>query len=316
MMRLLRGVSRRFRFSALILGGITAASLSGTAEAGHAHFSGSVHFSGGFRGGASVRFARPGFRPGIRSRVWVGGRVWRRGWYYPRPYFYYYYPYPYPYPYEAPTYYPVQPGVTVVAPPGEVVMAAPRRAPLPVFGLGVFGGAISVKNKDDSSEIGLLARLRLSGGLLVEAEIAKDELSGNVGCPSGTSCPGEVDSNGKRIDRRIGGSLIYEIGAHNSLAPYILGGGGVQQAKLSGGDFVGANFDTTQTYAEGGAGLRLALSRSLYLAADVRVGRTWSEDSNGDASVFRSSTITPPSPTASNNTEDYVRGRLAAIVNF
>ena len=45
-------------------------------------------------------------------------------------------------------------------------------------------------------------------------------------------------------------------------------------------------------------------------------GRSWTQDSNGDSAVFRSSTITPPASNAPNNTEDFVRGRLAAIVNF
>ena len=311
MMRLPRPVSSLALVLSSVLG--LAIAQSGTAEAGHGHFGGSVRIGGGFRvrGGVSVRFARPIVRP----RVWVGGRFWWRGWWWPRPYYYYYYYYPYgegvP-SYYGGSYYPVQPGQGVAA-PGAVALA-PRREPMPTLGFGVFAGGTRINGMDNASELGLLGRLRLTDGLLIEAELAKDTLNGDV---SGCTTPGRcIVINGDRIDRRIGASLIYEIGARNSLAPYILAGGGIQQAKVSGGDFFGGDFTTTQDFGEIGVGLRLALSRNFHLAADIRLGRSKTIDSNNNNVVPLARTISPPAATADNNTEDFTRGRLMAVLNF
>ena len=124
--------------------------------------------------------------------------------------------------------------------------------------------------------------------------------------------PGTVPA--ERIDRRIGGSLIFEIGARNALAPYILAGGGIKQAKVSTGDFVGGDFTTTQDFGEIGVGLRLALSRNIHIAADLRAGRSKTIDSNNNNVALR--TISPPPASADNNTEDFTRGRIMAVLNF
>jgi hypothetical protein len=295
MMRLPRLVSSSFP-AAVVLGGVFGAATllsSGTAEAGRAHFGGGVRFSGhvGVRGGASVHFARPFARPIWRPRVWVGGRVWWGGYYYPRPYYYYYYPEYVP-SYYGGSYYPVQPQAGVA--PGAVAVAAPPPPSMPTFGIGVFAGGTNVQDKQDSTDVGAMLRLRLTPGLLVEGELAKTSFKDNV-----------------RVDRRIGGSLIYEFGALNSLAPYVLAGGGVNQADVNG------NFTTTQDFGELGVGLRWALSRNLHLTLDVRAGRRKTIDSNqpdGISNVVR--TIAPPPGGTSNDTEDYTRGRLAAVLNF
>ncbi|HEX2687040.1 MAG TPA: outer membrane beta-barrel protein [Kofleriaceae bacterium] len=238
----------------------------------------------------SVRFARPVWRP----RVWVGGNVWvGRGYYYPRPYYYYYAPEYVP-SYYGTTYYPVQPA----AAPGVVAATPVAQPSLPTFGIGVFAGGSSVQNVDnklDTSDLGALGRLRLTPGLLIEGELAKTSFKDNA-----------------RVDRRIGGSLIYEIGAQNSFAPYLLAGGGVQQADVDGA------FTTTQDFGEIGVGLRWALSRSLHLAFDIRAGRSKTIDSNQPATVSNAArSVAPPSgANSSDNTEDYTRGRLAAILNF
>jgi len=294
--------------SALVFGGILGGATllqGGTAEAGHAHFSGSAHVSGGahFSGGvhvtggarfsghvgwsSGVHFARP-----VWHRPWFGGRVWV-GTYY-RPYYYYPYYYPEYVPsYYGPTYYPVQPE----AAPGVAAMAAPRPS-LPTFGIGVFAGGSSVQNvqnKEDTSDLGALARLRLTPGLIVEGEIEKNSFKDNV-----------------RVDRRMGGSLIFEIGAHNTFAPYLLAGAGVQQANVDG------SFTTTQDYGEVGVGLRWALSRNLHLTFDIRAGKSQTIDSSQPAVVSNAArSVAPPVGTnGSNNTEDFTRGRLAAILNF
>jgi hypothetical protein len=281
-----------FPGSALVLSGVLGAATmlqGGTAEAGHVRFSGGARFSGRVHAGVSVRFSRPAFRPFWRPRVWVGGSVWVGGYYYPRPYYYYYYPESVP-SYYGGSYYPVAPGASA---PGAVAIAAPRPS-LPTFGIGVFAGGTNVQDRQDSTDLGAMARLRLGTGLLVEAEIAKTSFKDNV-----------------RVDRRIGGSLLYEFGAYNSLAPYVLAGGGVNQADVNG------SFTTNQDFGELGVGLRWALSRNLHLTFDIRAGRRKTVDSNQPNDLTTAvRSIAPPSGGVNNDTEDYTRGRLAAVLNF
>lgn len=269
--------------AAVVLGGVLGAATllsSGVAEAGRVRFSGRAHFSSFARG--RVHFARPYWRP----RVWAGGNVWVGGYYYPRPYYYYYYPEYVPSYYGS--YYPVQPQPQPTAAPGTVAVAEPRPA-LPTLGIGVFAGGTNVQGQQDSSDVGAMVRIRLTPGLLAEGEIAKTSFQ-------------DVD----RTDRRIGGSLIYEFGAYNSLAPYVLAGGGVNQADING------SFTTTQDFGEIGVGLRWAVSRNLHLTADIRAGRRQAVDSNQPSAL---QTIDPSTGT-SNDFEDYTRGRLAAVLNF
>lgn len=267
---------------------------TGTAEAGRAHFSGSariggrVRISGRWHGGG-VHFARP-WRSYWRPRVWVGGGIYYGPsyYYYPRSY-YYYYPESVPSYYGGASYYPVEP----TAAPG-IVAAAPAERPLPVLGIGVFAGGSSVQDKQESSDLGAMLRLRLGGGLLVEGEIGRTSFKDDT-----------------RVDRRIGASLIYEIGARNDWAPYILAGGGVQQADVDG------SFTTTQDFGEIGVGLRWALSRNFHLTADVRAGRSKTIDSNEPIILNDAArSVAPPSGNFGDDTEDYTRGRLAAILYF
>jgi hypothetical protein len=291
MMRLMRlPISARLHLSALILGGVLGAgALGGTAEAGHTHFSGGVRFSGRVAGRVGVRFARPFWRP----RVWVGGSVWVGGYYYPRPYYYYYYPESVPsyygYGYGG-GYYPVQPNGA----PGVVAVAAPER-PMPRFGIGVAAGGSNIEGRQDSSDLSALVRFRLTPGLLIEGELGRTSFKDDV-----------------RVDRRIGGSLIWELGARNALAPYLLGGAGVEQADVNG------SFSTTQEFGELGVGLRWALSRNLHLTFDVRAGARKAIDSNQPDAVSPAVRSVAP-PSGSNNgddTEKFTRGRLAAILYF
>jgi hypothetical protein len=219
--------------------------------------------------------------------------VWVGGYYYPRPYYYYYYPEYVP-SYYGGSYYPLAVAPTATAAPGAVVVAEPPRPSLPTLGIGLFAGGTNVQDREDSTDWGAIVRLRLGTGLLVEGEIGKTTFKDNV-----------------RVDRRIGGSLLYEFGARNSLAPYVLAGGGVNQADVDG------SFTTTQDFGELGVGLRWALSRSLHLTFDVRGGRRKTIDSNQPQTVSNAArTIAPPSGGTNNDTEDYTRGRLAAVLNF
>lgn len=297
--------SSRTLFALLVGGalGLSALLQSGVAEAGRGHFSGRVRFSGAGRwhGGISVR-ARPAWRPSWRpySRVWIGG------YYAPRTYYYYpYYPEAVPSYYGA-YYYPVQPQPQYAYPQYQgqyegqyqgpsAPVAVAAEPPLPVFGIGVFAGGTSIHDSQESTDFGALVRFRLTPGLILEGELAKTEFEDSV-----------------RVDRRIGGSLIYEIGARNSVAPYILVGGGVQQAKVDG------DFTTTQDYGEVGVGLRIALSRNLHLAADIRAGRRGTVDSDQPVYISDAArSVAPPSGSfGDDDTEDYARGRVAAILNF
>jgi hypothetical protein len=232
----------------------------------------------------------------FRPRVWVGGSWWSHRYYYPRPYYYYYYPEYVP-SYYGNTYYPVDPSVQQGGAPGVVAVAPPPppRPALPVFGIGVFAGGTNVNDQEDSTDLGAMLRLRLGGGgLIAEGEIAKTTFKDDI-----------------RVDRRIGGSLLYEFGARNTFAPYILAGGGVQQADVNG------SFTTTQDFGEIGVGLRLALSRNLHLTLDVRAGRRKTIDSDQPVALDTAlRSIAPPSGRGPDDTEDYTRGRLAAVLNF
>jgi hypothetical protein len=290
------------------------ASSVGAAEAGHAHFSGGVHFSGGahwgggFSGGVHVsggagytayHWSRPayggygGYHWGVRGGVYVGG-------YYPyyyRPYYYSYYPEYVPSYYGA-SYYPVTAGA--YAGPS---MVEPLRPELPKLGIGLFGGAVSTtdaqgQSHNDSSDVGLLGRLRLgNGGLMIEGELGKT--SWDVG-----------NTSNVRVDRRLGGSLLYEFGAYNTFAPYVLAGIGVQQAQ------VGGDYSTTQDFAEIGLGLRWAISPHFHLTADIRAGSRSSVANDQLMPAGAAVRSVAPPTSGSGQNEDYTRGRLAAILYF
>jgi hypothetical protein len=285
------------------LGALTFVSGLATAEAGHAHFSGGVHFGGGgggWSGGVHVstgyHWSRPAWQPhswGVRGSIYVGS-------YYPRPY-YYYQPEYIPSYYGA-SYYPV----VATSAPGyaEPVLVQPE---LPKFGIGLFAGGVNVQDPSgqsvpQSSDIGALGRFRLTPGLLLEGEIGKT--SYDVG-----------NTSNLRVDRRLGGSLIYEIGVYNRLAPYVLAGLGVQQAD------VGGNYSTTQDFGELGVGLRFAITPNFHIAFDVRAGSraTVSNDqpvmTGSGAATTTARSVTPPT-SASGQSEDYTRGRLSAILYF
>jgi hypothetical protein len=285
----------------LLLGALVASSLgvSGVAEAQRVHFSGGVRWSGGVNvTSSSWHFARPAWRPNrwhVSGSIYVGPTYT----YYPRPY-YVYYPTYVPSYYATTSYYPVEPTVSA---PSMVAVAAPRRE-LPKLGIGLFAGGSAVESQSgdsthESDDLGLLARFRLTPGLILEGEIGKMSY--------------DVDGvDNARVDRRLGASLLYEIGAYNRWAPYILVGTGVQQAE------VGGQFNTTQDYGEIGAGLRWAVTDKFHLALEFRAGSRATVSSDAQVMTYPGTaarTITPPSE-ESDETEEYTRGRLNAILYF
>lgn len=274
-----------------------------TAEAGRRYrFGGSgsarVHVRAP-SGGVSVSYSRaPRYVPqrswSVSGHVHVGPRYYPRYRYY-RPYYAYNYYQPVPsyYGYYEQSYYPVAPAVAAPAPAVAVSAPAPRRE-LPKFGIGLFAGGVSVEDVDESSDVGALGRFRLTNGLLIEGELGKTSYEDNL-----------------RVDRRLGASLVYEIGAHNRLAPYVLGGLGVQQAD------VGGEYTTTQNFAELGVGLRLAVTPNVHLLLDIRAGSRASVSSDEDRTLTDAAArvISPPS-VDSDESEEYTRARLAAALYF
>ena len=282
-------MNRRFVLAASVVGLATLSQVD-TADAGRFRFSGGGHVHARVSGGISVGWSRPyrpAYRPGwsVRGRIYVGPRYS----YYPRYRYYYYQPVPsyYGY-YQTESYYPVQPAaaVTVAAP-------APRRE-LPRFGIGLFAGGVSVEQQDDSSDFGLLARLRLTTGFLVEGELGKTTYTNDL-----------------REDRRLGASLIYEIGAYNKFAPYLLAGFGVQQANIGDGEF-----KSTQDFGELGVGLRFAATPNFHLTLDVRAGTRKTIGGDEVAPVDTAARMATPPAINSDESEEYTRARLSAILYF
>lgn len=289
-------VNRRLAVT-VALGLSTLAATADNAQADRFRFGGGgrvrVHAHvGAPSGGVSVSY-RSYARPYWRPRGWsVGGSIYvgtyPRYRYY-RPY-YYYTPVPSYYGYYSTTYYPVAP-----APAVATTVVEPSRPQLPRFGLGLFAGGVTVEDRNESSDFGALARFRLTPGLILEGEIGK-----------------QTYEESQRTDRRLGASLLYEIGAYNKLAPYVLAGIGVQQADVED------EWKTTQNFGELGIGLRWAVTPQFHLTFDVRAGSRASVSDNRETPVagdVAARTIAPPS-VDSNESEEYSRARFSAILYF
>ena len=116
-------------------------------------------------------------------------------------------------------------------------------------------------------------------------------------------------ANDLRIDRRIGASLIWEIGAENRFAPYVLGGLGVQQADVAG------IYESTQNFGELGVGIRYAITPRFHLAADIRAGSRATISSDTPMTDAAARMIAPPT-SDSGETESYARSRISALIYF
>jgi hypothetical protein len=231
-----------------------------------------------------IRVHRPRMTPWARPRlrvagtIYVGGGVYYDDGFAPPP----------PPPAPAcdcegpPAYYPpvtTAPIVAAVAPEPE----------LPRLGIGVAAGSVDTKDGVSGSDLALIARLRLSrnGGLELEGELGKSELE---------------DSS--RVDRRLGGSLIWNLSPRSTWNLYLLGGLGVTQVD------VGDDWSTDQSYGELGIGLRLKVTPRFHIAGDVRAGSRSQVDDEMPTVLNRQ--IAPPA----DDTEDYTRARLSAMVYF
>jgi hypothetical protein len=274
---------------------LAAAAFSGVAVAAESNANADVRIRVGGRAhvrvGGGVRVRAPRVRwvrvrrpPPPPMRIHVGGAIWVGGGAYVGARFSEPPPEPAYCDCGPGNYYPVQP-----SPSPYVAVAAPiARPPLPRWGIGVGAGGVNVEGTDAGDDLALLGHYRLTPGLILEGEIGKNELA-----------------DGARVDRRLGASLIYEIGAYNRWAPYVVGGLGVSQVD------VGDDYETEQTFGEVGVGLRLALTHRIHLAADIRAGsRSASDEAQPLDAQLRSVTPDP------DESEEYTRARLSAMLYF
>jgi opacity protein-like surface antigen len=279
---------------ALAAFGLTSVAIAGTA----APASADVRIRIG--GGGHVRFGG-WHRPRIRYHgptIRIGGAIWLGGgsYYYAGYDRSYAQPPPPPPPPRAdacacgPAYYP-----PVAPPPGAYAVAAapaPVRPPLPRLGLGAYIGGVAVEGKNEGQDVGLVGQFRLGRGLLIEGELAKNELA-----------------DGDRVDRRLMAGLTYELAPYRPLTPYITGGLGVTQVDVGGGEL-----EDSQSLAEIGGGLRWRMSERISVFGDLRLGAR-QQIEHGDEL-----TPQPADPSLArvmpDNDEQYSRLRLGAMLTF
>lgn len=249
---------------------------------------GSAHVRVG--GGVRVRGPRVHYRvrrpPPPPLRIHVGGSIWVGGGY-NRPRF--------AAPPPAPeycdcgpseqNYYPVMPTAS-----GSAYLAPAPRPALPRWGIGLAAGGVSVEDQDAGDDLALVGRFRLTPGLLLEGEIGKNELA-----------------NDARVDRRLGASLIYEIGAYNRWAPYFVGGAGVSQVEVGDGDF-----QSSQSFGEVGVGLRLAVTARIHVGADIRAGSRSEMSDEARPLDAAARSVAPPE----DESEEYTRARISGVLYF
>jgi hypothetical protein len=267
---------------------------AGTASADVIHVGGSARVRVG--GGIRVRTPRVHWRPYHRyygpRRVYVGGTVWVGGGYYD-------YRWASPPPPPPPPPCNCEGGYYTPAPPAPAVVVATPPAPrLARLGIGAFVGGSEADGSREGDDVGLLGRIRLTRGLILEGELAWSELRDDRG-----------------IEHRGGAALLYEIGAANRWAPYLLIGAGGSQVEHDDDDY-GDYRETARVYGEIGVGLRWAVTTNFHLAADVRVGSSSEiEDEDGDYDD-RLDFAPPGDGDDGADEEEFTRGRLSAMLYF
>lgn len=187
-----------------------------------------------------------------------------------------------------PTYY-TSPPPPVYRPRVRPVVHVARssKPALPRLGLGVFAGSINVDDRMSGEDLGIFGRLRLTDSLLFEAEIASTRM------------------DDLRMDRRVGGALLYDLAPRSKWSAHLLAGAGMTRVDVQDG-----MWQSKQEYGELGAGLSLRISKRLQLSADLRAGARSSVDDEPTDPVLKN--LAP----SSENEEKYTRGRLSAILYF
>ena len=179
---------------------------------------------------------------------------------------------------------------TAPAPAVAYVAPEPPPPPVPTFGIGVFAGPVDVEGNEYGTDLGLVGRLRISNHFRLEGELSKTDIE-----------------DGARIDRRVGGALLYDFNPYGRFAPYILGGLGVGRAEMDG--MYGAN----QGYGEVGIGLEWRLSRQFALIGDIRGG---TRQNRMDEDEIQPLVSTVPPPATMDEDENYTRARIGALLYF
>lgn len=250
-----------------------------------------VRIGGGHVGAPRVRVIRPWWRHHTVHRpvIHVGGHIWVGGGYYDeRPF-----AQPPPPAVEScncePQYY----GPIAPAPSPYGVVAAVEGPVLPRWGIGAFMGGVSVDGQHEGEDVGLVGQFRLTRGLLVDGEIAKNTLA-----------------DGGRVDRRMMAGLTYELGAERRWAPYVTAGVGTSQVEVEGG------WQDNQAIAELGAGLRWRLSPRLALFGDMRLGSRESLDSGAGDRPVEPLTDASARALLPDDEESYSRVRFGGLVTF
>ncbi|MEZ4359858.1 MAG: hypothetical protein R3B48_06730 [Kofleriaceae bacterium] len=257
-----------------------------------------VSVGGGVHVGTHVRPAyRPVYRPYYRPRYTVGGTIWVGRPYPSYAYRTYAVPPPAPTcdcgPGAVPSYYP---GYYGAAPSATAVVSAGPE-PLPRFGLGGFVGGVEVDG-EGGSDIGLLLRLRLTEGWLLEGELGASEMEHTA-----------------LRENRFSAGMVYEIGARNSWAPYLVGAVGGAKEPDNASSYAAPR---SRAFGEVGVGLRWALTDHLHLAFDLRAGAQ--EDNTEtyyDAPTTRAIAQPLPGDVADDTKQQtYTRSRLSALLYF
>lgn len=156
------------------------------------------------------------------------------------------------------------------------------------WGLGAFAGSMSTRGMESGSDLGLFAQYRFSQAIRAELELAKSK-----------------QADGGRVDRRVGGAILYNLTPHRRLSPFLLMGAGYGQSEIAAGEF-----HAQQGYGEVGAGLRLRLTPSIHIVGDLRSGRRSTKD--GDVYMSKSSM----SGASVEEDEGYTRLRVGGLISF
>ncbi len=178
----------------------------------------------------------------------------------------------------------------VYAPPQPLYLDRPivqPRAPMSRWGLGAFAGSVHIDDQEAGSDLGLVGRYRLSRSWSLEGEVAKTKSTG-----------------GARVDRRVGGAVIWNLPLGRKLKPSLLLGAGYGQSELGHGEF-----HAEQGYGEVGFGLSYRLTKRFRIMADVRTGTR----SSGDEDVMY---VAKGGVVEFDQDEDYSRARLGGIFYF
>lgn len=273
-------MTRTHRIALLLAGSALIAGAQAASADVHIRVGGGIRFGGGPIRAHWVHRHTPGVH--IGGSIWIGGS--------------YYQPFAQPPPPPPPpmscnceqpqTYYPIAPAPVGYA---TVVAPAPAPEPLPRFGIGVFMGGVSVDGEHEGKDAGLVGQFRLTRGLILEGEVAKNELA-----------------DGARVDRRIMAGLQLELRPQRRMTPYLAAAVGTTQVE------VGDTWQDHQGLAEIGAGLRYRLSERFALFGDIRVGQRQLADQEPTATPIDTN-MARAIPAAD---ENYSRVRLGGMLTF